>query len=390
MPPLSLLDALADVPDPRSRHGRRHPLLAILSLTVLAMLRGCRGPTAIAQFGRDHGFALAHALGFLRGKTPAASCLSDLFGALDAHAFEAALSRWVAARAAPDEGGEKQSVSLDGKTLRGSRDGAAPGQHLVAAYAHEHQAVLAQIRVDAKTNEHKAALELLGLLPVKGRVVLGDAMFCQRDLCAQIVGQGGDYLFTVKGNQQGLETDIAAGFGFEAGARSIAAAFSPRAAPAAGTGAGAYRRGEGARPGGEADGADDVDPDAAREMAGAGAGARNHAGADGEGEDDGGSGLWDDQPQARGGRRAAPVGLGARALGDRERFAPCARRDAGGGRLPGAQGVGPASAGGGAQRRHPPAGRRGRAQPRRRHPATQRPPRGGAGPSRSSPPLIIE
>jgi hypothetical protein len=215
------------VPDPRSRHGRRHPLLATLSLTVLAMLRGCKGPTAIAQFGRDHGAALAQALGFLRGKTPAPSCFCELFSRLDAPAFEAALSRWVAARVPPAEGADQQPVSLDGKTLRGSRAGAAPGQHLVAAYAHRHQAVLAQIKVDARTNEHKAALELLGILPVRGRVILGDAMFCQRDLCAKVVGQGGDYLFTVKGNQLGLERDIAAGFGFEAGARSAAAAFSP-------------------------------------------------------------------------------------------------------------------------------------------------------------------
>ncbi|MEI7688066.1 MAG: ISAs1 family transposase [Planctomycetota bacterium] len=228
MAPLSLFEALADVPDPRGRHGRRHPLLAILSLTVLAMLRGCKGPRSISQFGRDHGVPLAHALGFRRGKTPAPSCLSDLYSVLDPVAFEAALSRWIASRTpAPAEGEDKQSVSLDGKTLRGSRDGEAPGHHLVAAYAHEHQAVLAQIRVDAKTNEHKAALELLGILPVKGRVVLGDAMFCQRDVCEKIVEQGGDYLFTVKGNQLGLERDIAAGFGFEAGARSIAAAFSP-------------------------------------------------------------------------------------------------------------------------------------------------------------------
>src|SRR4051794_18874105 len=228
MAPLSLLEALADLPDPRSRHGQRHPLHALLSLTVLAMLRGCKGPTAIAQFGRDHGVALAHALGFRRGKTPAPSCLSDLYSTLNAAAFEAALSRRIAARTPPpDAGADKQPVSLDGKTLRGSREGAAPGHHLVSAYAHEHQAVRAQVRVDAKTNEHKAALELLGILPVKGRIVLGDAMFCQRDLCAQIVEQGGDYLFTVKGNQLGLERDIAAGFAFEAGARQIAAAFSP-------------------------------------------------------------------------------------------------------------------------------------------------------------------
>src|SRR5207248_2024504 len=162
--PLSLLAALAEVPDPRSRHGRRHPLSAILSLAVVAMLSGAKSYQAIAQFGRDHGVALAHALGFRRGKTPAKSTFSVLFRILDIQAFENALSRWITSRL---PSGTPLSIHLDGKTLRGSRDGAVPGQHLVAAYCDEAQAVLAQLRVDAKTNEHKAALQLLGILPVK-------------------------------------------------------------------------------------------------------------------------------------------------------------------------------------------------------------------------------
>ncbi len=245
MPALSLLEILSEVPDPRSRHGLVHPLPAILALTVLAMLRGCRGPVAIAQFGRDYGTPLAHALGFTRGKTPAASCLSELFSRLDAVAFEAGLARWIRSRApaAPAADGptapQEELVAVDGKTLRGSRDGTVPGQHLVAAYAPLVEAVLVQVRVDAKTNEHKAALQLLGILPVQGRVVTGDAMFCQRDVCAAIIAGGGDYLFFTKANQPGLQTDIGAGFGFEAAARSVAAAFSPRrpgAAAAAGAG----------------------------------------------------------------------------------------------------------------------------------------------------------
>jgi len=64
---LSLLEVLAQVPDPRSRHGRRHPLPAILSLAVVAMLAGAKSYQAIAQYGREQGFALAHALGFTRG-----------------------------------------------------------------------------------------------------------------------------------------------------------------------------------------------------------------------------------------------------------------------------------------------------------------------------------
>src|SRR5262245_41440636 len=198
---LSLLEALAQIPDPRSRHGRVHPLPAVLALTVLAMLRGCKGPVAIAPFGRDHGPPLAHALGFTRGKTPAASCLCELYSRLDPVAFEAALSRWINARPPPGAapGGEPRAepepLSLDGKTLRGSRDGEGPGQHLVAASAPLVEAVLAQVRVDAKTNEHKAALELLGVLPVRGRVVTGDAMFCQREICPAVIDGGGDDVF---------------------------------------------------------------------------------------------------------------------------------------------------------------------------------------------------
>lgn len=62
--------------------------------------------------------------------------------------------------------------------------------------------------MDAKTNEHKAALELLKTIVLEGRVIVGDAMFCQRDLCEQIVEDGGDYLFPVKENQPPLLRDI--------------------------------------------------------------------------------------------------------------------------------------------------------------------------------------
>jgi hypothetical protein len=221
---LSLLEVLSQVPDPRSRHGRRHPLPAILSLTVVAMLSGAKSYQAIAQFGRDKGVALAHALGFRRGKTPTKSTFSVLFRSLDVQRFEDVLSRWLSARL-PE--GQQQTIHLDGKTARGSRDGVVPGQHLVAAYCADSQAVLAQLRVDAKTNEHKAALTLLGILPVKGNIFTGDAMFCQRDVCAQIIAGGGDYVLTAKDNQPSLVIDIVAGLTCQEQAQRRAAAFSP-------------------------------------------------------------------------------------------------------------------------------------------------------------------
>ena len=205
---ISLWAAFAQVPDPRDAQGRRHPLPAILTLASVAMLSGARSLYAIAQFGRDRGKAFAAALGFTREIPPCCATLHYLFAALDRQAFERALRRWTTGRAATGW----ESVSLDGKTLRGTQGHEVPGVHLLAAYAHEAQIVLDQIPVDAQTNEHKTALELLDLIPVEGKLVMGDAMFCQRDLSRKIRKKRGHWLWPVKANQPDLLETLTAEF----------------------------------------------------------------------------------------------------------------------------------------------------------------------------------
>lgn len=325
--PDCLLDALANIPDPRDRRGIRHPLSAVLGLAVLAMLSGCKGYAAIAQFGRDKGFALAHALGFRRGKTPTKSTYSVLFRRLDVLAFEAALGRWIAARLSPEQA---TVLALDGKVLRGSRDGAVPGQHLVAVYAPAASAVLAQVRVDAKTNEHKAALELLGILSVRGRVVTGDAMFCQRDLCRAIVDGGGDYVFTVKDNQPSLAIDIQAGLSWEDQQRRRAAIFSPRrhVRPAAAGEYGDDRR-QRARAAGETHLATDDGSHQVSGLGGLAARVRVNAGTDHPRPNDPGDRVRHHKPGDPGRNRGPTVGPDPRPLGHRERAALQTGRDVG-------------------------------------------------------------
>jgi predicted transposase YbfD/YdcC len=55
-------------------------------------------------------------------------------------------------------------------------------------------------------------LELLKTIVLQGRLVTGDAAFCQRELCEQIVDSGGNYLFVVKDNQPELKAAIEAEF----------------------------------------------------------------------------------------------------------------------------------------------------------------------------------
>jgi DDE_Tnp_1-associated/Transposase DDE domain len=209
----SLLEVLQSVPDPRDPRGLQHPLSAILSLTVVAVLAGMKSLSAIAQFGRERGAAFAFALGFTKGKTPAKSCLSELFAALDAAALEDALARWLLGRVAAGW----RAIAVGGKTLKGSADGAVPGVHLLSAFAPDAGAVLKQARVDAKTNEHKAALRLLGVLPLAGKVVTGDAMFTHKDVAGKIRQAGGDYVLIVKDNQGTLKGDIHAALHDDAG-----------------------------------------------------------------------------------------------------------------------------------------------------------------------------
>ena len=209
----SLLDLLGQLPDPRRAEGKRHPLAAVLSLLVLAMLAGMRGLQGVVDFGRNLPPDVVAALGFTRPKTLAKSTLSQILRALDIDAFEAVVRRWLQARAI--EHGWT-AIAIDGKSLRGSTGEGLPAVHLVAGYAHEAQVVLAQLRVDGKTNEHKAALELLGLLPLAGAVVTADAMFTHADFCRGVREAGGDYLLAVKDNQPTLLRDIEAAFAADA------------------------------------------------------------------------------------------------------------------------------------------------------------------------------
>lgn len=318
--PPTLLEALASVPDPRSRRGRSYSLHSILALTVVAMLCGYRGYRAFAQWGRLYNHLVPH-LGFDRPardgqgwRTPCFSEFAAVFARLDVVAFEAALSRWIGAQGVADL--PRRQIAIDGKVVRGSRDGDRPGVLLLAAYCHEAEATLAQLRVPETTNEHKTALELIRVIPLEGTTITGDAAFCQRDLCKEITEGGGDYLITVKANQPTLLEEIATGF---------TRAFSPGGAGAtAGRRSGGYDARQGARPDRDPEDPGDEPPGGLPGLAGGAAGGGAGTDADHRGEEERGGGVRDHELVVVPGERGGATGDGASALGDRESLALCA------------------------------------------------------------------
>jgi predicted transposase YbfD/YdcC len=208
--PHRLIEVFSDIPDFRQSRGKRHPLSAILGLACCAMLCGYRSYSAIAEWGRNYGTDIAHALGFTH-HTPCAATLHTIFRSIDREAFEAKVGTWaeslVATVPAAPEAPEI-AIAVDGKTLRGSKKQGAPETHLLSVLAHEVGLTLTQQAVAAKTNEITEVETVLGAIVLTGRIVTMDALLTQRQVAQTIVEAGGDYVMIVKDNQPQLKADI--------------------------------------------------------------------------------------------------------------------------------------------------------------------------------------
>jgi predicted transposase YbfD/YdcC len=204
----SLFAALAEMHDRRDARGLRYALVTVLVFIVLAKLCGEDHLRGIAEWVSLRKERLAEAMGLAKPQAPHATTYSRVLNrAVDVEELEVVVGRFFASQ---PKAGRSVVVNLDGKTLRGTIPaGKTRGLHLLAAYLPAEGWVMLQVEVDRKENEIPAASRMVRCLDLRGKIVTGDAMLAQRELSAQIVAAGGDYVWTVKGNQDRLEEDIA-------------------------------------------------------------------------------------------------------------------------------------------------------------------------------------
>ncbi len=148
-------------------------------------------------------------MGFGRGRAPGYGTLQRLVSGLNVEAFEGAVFGWAqeVLKGQADRA-VWEGLALDGKVLRGSRQGVLPGEHLLSVVAQELGITLTQGDVPPSTNEAKACLPLLEGLCLTNRVVTGDAAFMQREVCQVIIKQQGHYLIVLKDNQPELHQTV--------------------------------------------------------------------------------------------------------------------------------------------------------------------------------------
>ena len=199
------LKYFSELTDPRVEWNREHLLEEILLIAIAAVLSGAESWNDIADYGEDKQEWLQTFL-VLPSGIPSHDTFNRVFAALDPEEMEKGFAAWVASIARLTAG---EVVAIDGKTLCGTREtGKKKLVHMVSAWASVNNLVLAQRKVDEKSNEITAIPKLLDALELAGTVVTIDAMGCQREIASRIIGKKADYVLAVKENQPGLLVDI--------------------------------------------------------------------------------------------------------------------------------------------------------------------------------------
>jgi predicted transposase YbfD/YdcC len=207
---LSLHKHIRRLKDPRINRRKRHLLGDILTIAVCAVIAGANTWPDLETFGHKRRDWLQRFLELPNG-IPAHDTFERVFDRLQPQALQTALLGWLHEISAALG---MRHIAIDGKTLRHSGGGSSPLRHLhlVSAWAVEANLTLGQVATEEKSNEIEAIPRLLELLDVQGALVSIDAMGCQKEIAAKIVAGGGDYVLTVKDNQEHLREDLEACF----------------------------------------------------------------------------------------------------------------------------------------------------------------------------------
>ena len=183
----------------------------IILIVVCATIGGADDFVRAAAFAEAKEDWFRDRLGLKLGNgIPSHDTLNRVFAILGPTQFQKCFLGWVESMS--DRLKLKQ-IPIDGKAMRGSKRKIAAGYRtvqIVSAWASENGVTLAQVRTEEKSNEITAIPELLRLLDISGALVSIDAAGCQKDIAAQIVAGGGDYLLAAKDNQPRLLEDIKA------------------------------------------------------------------------------------------------------------------------------------------------------------------------------------
>lgn len=206
----SILEHFDKLEDPRIERTKRHSLMNILVIALCGVICGANTWVDIENFGHAKKAWLEEHLDLPHG-IPSHDTFGRVFRQLEPDKFQTCFLTWMQAVGNLTQG---QIIPIDGKKVRRSHDqeGGKSAIHMVSAWASANRLVLAQVKVDEKSNEINAIPQLLEVLELADCIVTMDAMGCQTKFAKMIIEKKGDYVFALKGNQGTVYEDVLALF----------------------------------------------------------------------------------------------------------------------------------------------------------------------------------
>lgn len=207
-----ILGYFEELEDPRASTNRKHPLVSVVVIALMAVLAGAGGPTAIARWAALKEDFLRSVLPLPHG-VPGKDVFRRVLTLLRPEAFQACFVAWLQAlraKAAEAAGVDQPVFAVDGKTARRSHDRkkGLGALHAVSVWASDFGLSLGQVACEEKSNEITAIPELLRLVDIEGTIITIDAMGTQKAIAAQIVDSRADYVLALKGNQEALHQAV--------------------------------------------------------------------------------------------------------------------------------------------------------------------------------------
>ncbi|MBW4689232.1 MAG: ISAs1 family transposase [Komarekiella atlantica HA4396-MV6] len=205
-PKITIADHFAQMSDPRIDRTKRHKLIDILTIAIIAVICGADSWVAIELYGCTKYEWLKTFLELANG-IPSHDTFARVFAQLNPQQFQECFLLWMRSIQKITSG---EIVAIDGKTLCGSKDKASSQSaiEIVSAWATKNRLVLGQVKVHDKSNEITAIPELLKVLELSGCLVTIDAIGCQKEIVKLITQQDADYVITLKKNQGNLYDQV--------------------------------------------------------------------------------------------------------------------------------------------------------------------------------------
>ena len=201
-----------DLEDPRDTVNRKHPLVSVVVIALMAVLSGAGGPTAIARWAALKADFLTRVLPLPHG-IPGKDVFRRVLSLLQPAAFQACFVSWLRSlreRAAEAAAVDRPVLAVDGKTARRSHDRRTGlgALHCVSVWASDFGLSLGQVACAEKSNEITAIPALLRLVEIRGAIITIDALGAQKAIAEQVIDSGADYVLALKGNQEALHQAV--------------------------------------------------------------------------------------------------------------------------------------------------------------------------------------